>query len=72
LLFTQINHIIIIKEHKEFKKKAVSFCTATGLGVKSVPTTMLNFLTKWLVNHILESDMEYKDFMESKSHSLTP
>ena len=51
-----------IAQHRAFKKKTVDFCTATMLNVGIVPETMLNYLSDWLVNHILSCDMAYKPF----------
>ena len=33
---------------------------------KTVPTEMLQYLKTWLVEHILVSDMKYKQFFEQK------
>jgi len=59
------------EEHKQFKLKASHFCLATMKDKTSVPEEVLQFLSKWLINHILNSDMKYKTFYESKNKKVT-
>ena len=58
------------EEHKQFKLKASHFCLDTMKKKNSVPKEILQFLSKWLINHILHSDMKYKTFCESKNHEV--
>jgi hemerythrin-like metal-binding protein len=51
-------------EHRVFTKKTVEFCSASMLKVESVPQTLLNFLSEWLVHHILESDQAYAAYIQ--------
>jgi hemerythrin-like metal-binding protein len=51
-----------VAQHRAFQKKTVDFCLATVLNVGIVPETMLHYLSDWLVEHILKSDMAYKPF----------
>jgi hemerythrin len=51
-----------MEQHKEFVVKTVDFCSAVELGVDIVPQVMLDYLKDWLVHHILQQDMRYKQF----------
>jgi len=53
-------------QHRDFRKKTVSFCTATTLGMDQIPEDLLMFLSEWLVHHILEDDMAYRSFFKDK------
>lgn len=54
------------EEHKQFRLKVGAFCQKTMSRDPSVPEKILQFLAKWLIHHILHSDMKYKMFFESK------
>jgi hemerythrin len=54
------------QNHINYRKKTVSLCIATPLGVPTVPQEMLNFLVQWWQNHILHEDMKYKSFFKEK------
>ena len=58
------------EEHKRFKLKASHFCLDTMKNETSVPEEILQFLSKWLINHILHSDMKFKVFHESKNQEV--
>ncbi len=58
------------EEHKQFKLRASHLCLATVEKKTSVPEEILQFLSKWLINHILHSDMKYKTFCQSKDHKV--
>ena len=55
-----------VAQHRAFQKKTVDFCSATVLNVGIVPETMLHYLSDWLVEHILRSDMAYKPFFREQ------
>ena len=48
------------KEHKQFKIKVGNLCVETLKKSDFVPEDILEFLSGWLVNHILCSDMKYR------------
>lgn len=54
------------QSHVKFRKKVGDFCIAAPLGVPSVPQALLDFLVKWLLNHILHEDVTYKSFFEAR------
>lgn len=54
------------QSHRKFRKKISDLCIAVPLGVSCVPQVMLDFLSKWLLNHILHEDMSYKSFFEER------
>ena len=51
------------EEHRLFRRKTVTFCTAVIGGVEEVSDEMLDFLHDWLQHHILKIDMAYKPFL---------
>lgn len=55
-----------LKDHKsghhKYRFTVASLCTSTMDHMDSVPEDLLVFLKEWWINHILESDMEYKEF----------
>ncbi len=53
-------------QHKAFKIKVAELCTATMEGDEAVPQVLLEYLSQWLTQHILDEDMEYKPFFEEK------
>ena len=53
------------KEHKEFKLRVCDFCMRIMHKDNLVPEEILLFLSKWLINHILHSDMKYKMFSDN-------
>jgi len=59
-----------LDEHKEqhlaFQEKAARLCFATVKGQASVPHELLEYLQKWLIHHILQTDMAFKPFFEQK------
>ncbi|EKD38905.1 MAG: hypothetical protein ACD_75C00565G0003 [uncultured bacterium] len=55
--------------HKEFIDKTLSFMTAADIGPNILSVALLDFLSSWLVNHILTEDMQYKEFFRSKGLS---
>jgi hemerythrin len=66
-LFSQYNYPFTsehIQMHKDFKRKVADFRDKFD---KNLPVTfrVLNFLRKWLTNHILDVDREYVDIVRS-------
>ena len=53
-------------QHRDFRKKTVSFSTATYYGIDQVPEALLEYLVEWWVHHILEDDMAYRSFFNNK------
>jgi hemerythrin-like metal-binding protein len=53
-------------QHRDFRKKTVTFSTATTLGVDQIPDTLLEYLVDWWVHHILKDDMAYRSFFKDK------
>lgn len=57
------------KRHREFIDTTHSFMTAADVGPNILSVALLDFLSSWLVNHILTEDMQYKEFFRSKGCS---
>lgn len=55
-----------IVQHKEFTRRVIEF--RNNFNLKSYLTSLeiMDFLKKWFMNHILESDMEYSAFLKKK------
>ena len=56
-------------QHMDFIRKTAELATDTVELQQTVPAELLSFLKNWLVSHILESDMRYKDFFYTKGGS---
>jgi hemerythrin len=54
------------KQHQAFIDKTISFYSATDIGPNVLSVALLDYLGTWLVGHILQEDMKYKDFFKSK------
>ncbi len=50
-------------DHEVYCLKVVDLCKNTMKCNTSVPEELLQYLTKWWINHILNSDMKYKFFL---------
>ncbi len=57
------------KQHQAFIDKTMAFYSATDLGPNILSTALLDYLSIWLVEHILKQDMQYKEFFKSKGLS---
>ncbi len=57
------------KQHQEFIDKTIAFYSASDLGPNMLSTALLDYLTTWLIGHILKEDMKYKEFFKSKGLS---
>ncbi len=58
------NHV---RGHMVFRENTVNFCLELMDGDGAIPDRVLDYLRHWWVDHILESDMAYKRFVEAKS-----
>jgi len=61
-----------VKLHEEFIRKTLEFCSATGIGPNILSVALLEYLQKWLIDHILKEDMQYKAFYDSKGIKFQP
>lgn len=52
--------------HQSFIDKTISFYSATDIGPNILSNALLDYLSSWLLDHILKEDMRYKDFLRSK------
>lgn len=50
-------------EHLDFIEKTTNFCIGTLNVEKNISEDILKFLKEWLIDHILKSDMKYKEFV---------
>jgi len=54
------------EQHQAFIDETMEFCSAADIGPNILSVALLDFLRTWLVDHILQEDMQYKDFFKSK------
>jgi hemerythrin len=54
------------KQHQAFIDKTISFYSASDIGPNVLSMALLDYLGTWLVGHILQEDMKYKNFFKSK------
>lgn len=52
-------------QHMAYIKKTVELCTATQIGVDSIPRGLLTFLNDWWMHHIQNTDKAYTEFFNS-------
>ncbi len=57
------------QQHEAFITKTQGFYSATNIGTNILSKALLDYLRQWLVSHILDEDMKYKDFFSSKGVS---
>ena len=55
------------REHVNFMRKTAELSMSTMNYKKSIPTELLEYLKTWLIEHILQSDMQYKPFFEQRN-----
>lgn len=55
--------------HEAFIAKTSEFMNASEVGPNILSKALLEFLKTWLVSHILNEDMQYKEFFKSKGVS---
>jgi hemerythrin len=53
-------------QHLAFADRIAAFATATDLDERHRRTALLDYLSIWLVNHILKEDMRYREFLQAK------
>jgi hemerythrin-like metal-binding protein len=53
-------------EHTDFKTKTARFCMDAIAHKNALAGEVLTYLSAWLTNHILESDMKYKAFFAAR------
>ncbi len=54
-------------QHNAFRRKTAELCMDAMYQVGTVPESILQYLRDWLVEHILQSDMDYKPFFRELS-----
>jgi len=54
------------KEHEELTAKVIDFHERLSTGKASFTLELMLFLRDWLINHIMKTDMQYKEFFNSK------
>jgi len=54
------------KKHEELKKKVAKFTTQLEKGDPKLPLALFNFLREWLLQHIVEVDMNYVEYLREK------
>ncbi len=57
------------QEHDAFTQQALDFNVAYSKGQKMMTVDVLDFLTGWLQNHILEKDKKFGPFLRGKGAS---
>ena len=58
-----------VASHEEFISKTISFMSAADVGPNILSKALLEYLKSWLVGHILQDDMQYKEFFQAKGLS---
>jgi len=53
-------------EHTNFVKKIADFKKGFEAGTAMVSIDVMNFLSDWLKNHIMKTDMSYSQFLNGK------
>lgn len=54
------------EQHRMFIDTTVSFYSATDIGPNILSNALLEYLSSWLVDHILGEDMKYKEYFQGK------
>ena len=55
-----------VKQHEKFIETTKGFYSASDVGANILSRALLEYLSQWLVKHILEEDMKYKEFFIAK------
>lgn len=53
-------------QHRDFIETTKGFYAASDVGANILSKALLDYLRNWLIRHILEEDMKYKDFFNGK------
>ncbi len=59
--FNYTDYIYHKIEHLDFEKKTISYCERVAVGAYPITKEILEYLGKWLVNHIQITDKKYID-----------
>jgi hemerythrin len=54
-------------EHELFRERLDELIRAEQKGQTLLNSEVMNMMTNWLQNHILQSDMDYKELLGSRS-----
>lgn len=54
------------REHEDFTRKVADFKAKFESGKIGLSLEVMNFLSNWLRNHIMSSDMKYAEFFRDK------
>ncbi|HTX92148.1 MAG TPA: bacteriohemerythrin [Anaerolineales bacterium] len=57
------------KQHIEFMRKTAELSMGTMEYKESIPADLLTYLKDWLINHIMESDMKIKSYLQAQERS---
>jgi hemerythrin len=52
-----------VREHAAFRTRTAQFFVDSVSRKSGLSVEMLDYLQNWLVNHILESDLGFRDFL---------
>jgi hemerythrin-like metal-binding protein len=63
------NKVRQVESHEAFIAKTLEFMSASEIGPNILSKALLEYLKSWLVGHILNEDMKYKEFFHSKGIS---
>ena len=55
--------------HKEFIKEITSFVREYNMGAAELTGEIIRFLKDWAINHILQEDKKYKDYLKEQKLS---
>jgi hemerythrin len=56
-----------VREHEAFRKKVSELEKAYKAGTAGLSSETMKFLMEWLTKHIMGTDMQYKEFFQTKS-----
>lgn len=54
------------KEHDALVEKVQDYYEQVLAGKTSISLSLIGFLKEWLINHIMKSDREYREFFEKR------
>ncbi len=56
-------------EHKQFREKTAALCIDVMNRKKTTPIDIYNYLSGWIIDHILHADKEIARFVEKNRHA---